>query len=272
MRAQQRPEPAIWTPPRHRRALGGPSVRRCHRPSAGWPGSAAASSHHPGPRSRRTVSPRRPAPPRPPPGAPTDPLGRAWALAQAPDRVGDREHRTERAGQADQPGRRDLEPHGIDGEGGDVEHPGDDHQAYRHAVGRCGRLGQHLQPPRPQPPDDHEEDQGRGRVGKPRAQHHRQPAVVLDGPGQRHRQRREQQHRHDGDRDPRSDQPRAPHRPAVEHDRRQDDAGGRQHGPDDLGGCSVSPRSSTARTTVVPPYATMTGLTTLSGPIRSAVK
>ena len=37
-------------------------------------------------------------------------------------------------------------------------------------------------------------------------------------------------------------------------------------------GCSVSPRSSTARTTVVPPYATMTGLTTLSGPIRSAVK
>ena len=37
-------------------------------------------------------------------------------------------------------------------------------------------------------------------------------------------------------------------------------------------GSSDSPRSSTARITVVPPYATTTGLTTLSGPIRSAVK
>ena len=37
-------------------------------------------------------------------------------------------------------------------------------------------------------------------------------------------------------------------------------------------GSSDSPRSSTARITVVPPYATTTGLTTLSGPIRKAVK
>ena len=35
---------------------------------------------------------------------------------------------------------------------------------------------------------------------------------------------------------------------------------------------SVSPRKSTDRTTVRPPYAATTGLTTASGPIRSAVK